>query len=371
MRGVVLRSVAEPPYSSSRPLTIEDLPVPSPRGGEVRLRIVLASLCHSDLSVVDGSRPRPLPMLLGHESVAVVDAVGDGVTSVAVGDRVVTLFVPSCGSCRECASGRPALCSAAAIANGDGRLLHGPALLRSADGEQIHHHLGVSCFAEYAVVSEESVVVVPADVPVEVAAMLGCAVLTGMGSVLRTGRLRSGEGVAVFGLGAVGLAAIMAARVAGASVVIGVDPVVSKHSIALAAGATHVVTPDQLASSNALSDATVDLAVEAVGSARVIESAFDLVTRGGRVVSVGLPHPQQQLQLPALEFAGAGKSLLGSYMGDAVPSEDIPHYLSLWRDGRLPLELLHTDTRPLSDINQALDDLRAGRVVRRLMQPDD
>jgi len=213
------------------------------------------------------------------------------------------------------------------------------------------------------------VVVIDDDVPDTVAAMFGCAVLTGMGAVLNTAGVSPGQSVAVFGLGAVGLSAVMAARLAGAAAVVAIDPNQGKHHLALDAGATAVGTPGEAARliGEAAGDG-VDVAVEAVGSPGVIATCLDLVTRGGAVVSVGLPHPSAELAVPALQFAGAGKRLLGSYMGDAVPRRDIPAYLGYWREGRLPVELLHTDTRPLAEINEGLDALASGQVVRRLFR---
>ena len=356
-------------YSDTRPLVVQELEQPQPRAGELGVAITYSSLCHSDLSVVDGSRVRPLPMALGHEAVGRVVSVGEGVAGVTVGDHVVLVFVPSCGQCRACVAGRPALCHRAAEVNGSGDLLHGPALLRTPAGERINHHLGVSAFADYAVVARESVVVIDDDVPDTVAAMFGCAVLTGMGAVFNTAAVSPGQSVAVFGLGAVGLSAVMAARLAGAASVIAIDPNRGKHQLALDAGATAVGTPDDAGRliEEAAGDG-VDVAVEAVGSAGVIASCLERVTRGGAVVSVGLPHPSAELTVPALQFAGAGKRLLGSYMGDAVPARDIPKYLGYWREGKLPVELLHTDTRPLDEINEGLDALAAGQVVRRLFQ---
>ena len=359
----------QPGYAAARPLVVEELESPKPRAGELGVAITYSSLCHSDLSVVDGSRVRPLPMALGHEAVGRVVSVGEGVVDVSVGDHVVLVFVPSCGDCRACRSGRPALCHRAAEVNGSGDLLHGKALLRTPAGERINHHLGVSAFADYAVVARESVVVIDDDVPDTVAAMFGCAVLTGMGAVLNTADVGPGHSVAVFGLGAVGLSAVMAARIAGAASVIAIDPNPGKHQLARDAGATAVGTPEEAAGLIAeASGDGVDVAVEAVGSAGVIASCLEQVTRGGAVVSVGLPHPSAQLTVPALQFAGAGKRLLGSYMGDAVPARDIPKYLGYWREGRLPVELLHTDTRPLAEINEGLDALASGQVVRRLFQ---
>jgi Zn-dependent alcohol dehydrogenase len=370
MRAAVLYSTVPSgtSYTDAKPLVVQELDRPEPRAGELGVIITYSSLCHSDLSVVDGSRVRPLPMALGHEAVGRVDAVGEGVTDIKAGDHVVLVFVPSCGKCRSCSAGRPALCHRAAEVNGSGDLLHGEALLRTPEGHRINHHLGVSAFADYAVVARESVVAID-DVPDTVAAMFGCAVLTGMGAVLNTAAVTAGQSVAVFGLGAVGLSAVMAAAVAGASAVIAVDPNTDKHQLALDCGATAVGTPDDAA--DLIASATgdgVDVAIEAVGSARVIASCLEHVTRGGAVVSVGLPHPSAELTVPALQFAGAGKRLLGSYMGDAVPERDIPLFLNYWRQGKLPVELLHTDTKPLAEINEGLDALAAGKVVRRLFQ---
>lgn len=371
MRAAVLYATVPPAtsYSDAKPLVVQELDRPKPRAGELGVSITYSSLCHSDLSVVDGSRVRPLPMALGHEAVGRVDAVGEGVPGITAGDHVVLVFVPSCGQCRACSAGRPALCHRAAEVNGSGDLLHGEALLRTPDGERINHHLGVSAFADYAVVARESVVVIDDDVPDTVAAMFGCAVLTGMGAVLNTAAVTAGQSVAVFGLGAVGLSAVMGAAVAGASAVIAIDPNKEKHQLALDCGATAVGTPEEAAELIAAAAGDgVDVAVEAVGSARVIASCLAHVTRGGAVVSVGLPHPSAELTVPALQFAGAGKRLLGSYMGDAVPERDIPLFLEYWRQGRLPVELLHTDTRPLAEINEGLDALTAGKVVRRLFK---
>lgn len=371
MRAAVLHATVPPGtlHTEANTLRIEDLEQPEPRGGEIGVAITCSSLCHSDLSVVDGSRVRPLPMALGHEAVGRVAAVGPGVTDVNVGDHVVLVFVPSCGSCRACLAGRPALCHRAAEVNGSGDLLHGDALLRTASGERINHHLGVSAFADYAVVARESAVVIPDDVPDTVAAMFGCAVLTGMGAVLNTAGVMPGQSVAVVGLGAVGLSAVMAARLAGAAHIIAVDPNRGKHQLARDCGATAAGAPEDAA--QLVEEATgdgVDVAVEAVGSAGVMAACLDLLTRGGGLVSVGLPHPSAELAVPALQFAGAGKRLLGSYMGDSVPERDIPRYLGFWREGKLPVELLHTDTKPLEEINEGLDALTAGTVIRRLFR---
>lgn len=368
MTSAVLHTAgAGRPYAGSAPLDLEKVPIPVPRAGEVLVKIERASLCHSDLSVINGSRPRPLPMALGHEASGTVASVGPDAHDVGIGDRVVLVFVPSCGDCRACASGRPALCHRGAAANGTGDLLHGEALLRTAAGERINHHLGVSAFSEYAVVARESVVVIDGDVPFDVAAMFGCAALTGMGAVIHSAKVTEGQSVIVFGLGAVGLAAVMAAALVPGATVIAIDPLPEKRALALRFGAHFVCSPAEAAALVAAHAGDgVDIAIEAVGSAKVMEACLDLLTRGGALVSVGLPHPDAMLQVQALQFAGTGKRLLGSYMGDADPTRDIPAYIQLWRSGRLPIELLHTDTKPLVEINQGLDALADGLVVRRL-----
>ncbi|WP_425864914.1 alcohol dehydrogenase catalytic domain-containing protein [Arthrobacter sp. TWP1-1] len=368
MTSAILRTAdAERPYADSAPLVLEQLPIPVPRAGEVLVKIERASLCHSDLSVINGSRIRPLPMALGHEASGTVSGVGPDVAGVKVGDRVVLVFVPSCGTCKACASGRPALCHRGAEVNGTGDLLHGEAILRSASGERINHHLGVSAFSEYAVVARESVVVIDDDVPLDIAAMFGCAALTGIGAVVHSANVTAGQSVIVFGMGAVGLSAVMAAVQIPYTTVVAIDPLPEKQALALRCGAHFAGSPAEAA--ELVAEHTgfgVDVAIEAVGSAKVMEACLGLLDRGGALVSVGLPHPDQMLNVQALQFAGTGKRLIGSYMGDADPSRDIPAYIQMWRDGNLPIELLHTDTKPLTEINEGLDALADGLVVRRL-----
>ncbi|KPC68795.1 alcohol dehydrogenase catalytic domain-containing protein [Streptomyces albus] len=370
--AVVLRAVAtERPYTTTRPVQVEELELGAPREGEVLVRIAAASLCHSDLSVVNGDRVRPLPMALGHEAVGVVEETGPGVARVAAGDHVALVFVPSCGFCERCAEGRPALCAAAAAANGSGGLLHGPALLRDAAGATVNHQLGVSAFAQYAVVAQESLVPIPHDVPFTVASMFGCAVLTGAGAVLNTAGVRAGQSAVVYGLGGVGLSAVMGARAAGAWPVVAVDPVAAKRELALRLGAHHAYAPDEAEAAVAdLTGGGAEYAFEAVGSPGVTAACLRAVGRGGKVVSVGLPAPDRTLDaVPALAFAGEGKSLLGSYMGDAVPRRDIPRFLDLWRAGLMPVEQMHTGTLRLTtpDVNAALEALADGTAIRQIL----
>jgi len=369
--AAVLRAVSDRrPYTESKPLSVEPVELAPPRAGELLVRMEAAGVCHSDLSVVDGSRIRPLPMALGHEAAGVVEGVGEGVRDVRAGDSVVMAFVPSCGACPECATGRPALCIPGAAANGAGHLLHGAPLLKDAGGAALFHHLGISGFARHAVVARESAVVVPKDVPHETAALFGCAVLTGTGAVLNTANVRPGQSVAVFGLGGVGLAAVMGARVANAAQIIAVDPVESKRALALELGATGAIKPDDApAAIRELTGGGVDFAFEAAGVPAVLEAAFKSLRRGGTAVAMGLPHPAKTVTLTALSFAGEGKSLAGSYMGSSAPQRDIPRYLALWRAGRLPVEKLHSGSLPLSKINEAFERLASGEAVRQIVLP--
>lgn len=370
INSAVLRTVgATRPYSTSLPLAIEELELAGPGPTELLVRIEAAGVCHSDLSVVTGQRPRPLPLALGHEAAGVVQEVGDDVHDVAVGDHVVLVFVPSCGTCDSCRAGRPALCTVGGGANARGELVGGGFRLR-AGKELVHHHLGVSAFADHAVVDRASAVVIDAEVPFDVAAVLGCALLTGFGAVCNTAGVRAGETVTVVGLGGVGQAAVLGAVAARAGVILAVDPVEHKRQLALELGATHACAPADAA------DLLQDLlgggtrwVLEAVGSAPVMEQAFALTGRGGTTVSIGLPPPEATITLPALAFAGEGRTITGSYMGSAVPQRDIPALVQRWRSGALPVEKLVTGVLPLADINDALDQLAEGQAVRQLIHP--
>lgn len=369
--AAVLRAVTDQrPYTASRPMQLEEVELLAPRAGELLVRIEAAGVCHSDLSVVDGSRVRPLPMALGHEAAGVVEEVGAGVRDVRPGDHVVLTFVPSCGLCVECSSGRPALCLPAMAANGAGTLLHGPSVLRDRDGKPLHHHLGISGFARHAVVARESAVVVPREVPLPTVALFGCAVLTGAGAVLNTASVRPGQSVAVFGLGGVGLAAVMGAVVASAWPIVAVDPVEAKRKLALELGATAAFAPEE--AEKAIKDLTaggVEVAFEAAGVPAVLEASFRATRRGGTTVAMGLPHPARTLTLPALAFAGEGRTLVGSYMGSAAPQRDVPRYMSLWKAGRMPVDWLQSAAMPLEKINDAFEALASGQAVRQVLLP--
>ena len=372
-RAAVLRASTDVhPFAQSLPLTVEELTLDGPGPGEVLVRIVAAGLCHSDLSVVNGDRPRPLPMVLGHEAAGVVEEVGVGVTSVAVGDRVVCSYVPSCGSCADCAGGNPVRCAVAQAANREARLVTGRRPFRDASGGELHQHLGVSAFAELTVVSPRSLVPVPDAVPLETAAVFGCAVLTGAGAVLNTGMVRPGEAVAVIGLGGVGISAVMAAALAGAHPVIAVDAVATKLDSALAVGATHGVLAGDCAVEEIrdLTGGGVHVAVEAAGHPSALTTAYAAARTGGRVVVAGLPHPRHVLGVSIASLVAEEKSILGSYMGSSVPRRDLPRLFDLYAAGLLPADALVTSSRvPLDDVNVALDRLHDGTEVRQILDP--
>ena len=369
-RAAVLdRMGVEPPYETSRPLAIEELDLAPPGPGEVLVRIRAAGLCHSDLSTINGDRPRPTPMALGHEAAGVVEALGAGVSDLKKGDHVVLVFVPSCGHCLPCAEGRPALCEPAAAANGAGTLLSGERRL-SRDGAPIHHHLGCSAFADFAVVSRRSVVPIDAELPFEHAALFGCAVLTGVGSVVNTAKVPAGAAVAVVGLGGVGLAALLGAAAAGASRIVAVDLAEDKLEVARALGDTDTFDARSPDCAGELREATaggVDFAFEFAGSARAMELAWRITRRGGTTVTAGLPPPGQSMPLPLVTLVAEERTVKGSYIGTCVPLRDLPRYVALHRRGRLPVERLMSGTLSLEDINLGFDRLREGRAIRQVI----
>jgi alcohol dehydrogenase len=358
------------PYRDSAPLRVTELTLDPPGPGELLIRIDAAGLCHSDLSVVNGDRPRPMPMALGHEATGIVEALGSvDDPAFKVGDRVVMAFLPACGECEDCVAGESYLCGPGSRANGEGRMLRGGSRLREGD-TPIKHHLGVSGFAEYAVVDRRSAVKIDSDVPAEIAALFGCAVLTGVGAVMNSAKVQPGESVVVYGLGGVGLSALLGAVASGASPVIAIDPVAAKRELALKLGAAAAFTPAEAeAGIKSVTPRGADVVVETAGKAAVLLAAYAAGRRGARIVTVGLPNPADMLSLPAVSLVAEGKTLIGSYMGSAVPARDIPKYIRLWKSGRLPVENLLTSQSPLSDINRLLDALEDGSAIRQILLP--
>ena len=370
IRAAVLETMgAAHPYAASHPLKIEQLDLAPPGAGEILVRIKAAGLCHSDLSVVNGDRPRPMPMALGHEAAGVVEQLGDGVQDLAVGDHVVLVFVPSCGHCHPCAEGRPALCEPGAAANGAGSLLNGARRL-TRNGQTINHHLGCSAFATHAVVSRRSAIRIDHELPFEHAALFGCAVLTGVGAVVNTAQVHAGTSVAVIGLGGVGLASVLGAAAAGARHVIAVDLADDKLTLAKTLGATDTFNAGAANVIEAIRDATrggVDTAIEMAGSTRAFDLAYRITRRGGLTVTAGLPPPGATWAMPAVNLVAEERTIKGSYVGTCVPMRDIPRYVDLFRGGRLPVDRLLTGTLELDDINRGFDLLHAGKAVRQVI----
>lgn len=362
--GAVLEEIGRPrPFAGSRPIRICELELDLPQAGELLVRIEAAGLCHSDLSVVDGNRVRPVPMLLGHEAAGIVEEVGAGVEDVALGDRVVMTFLPRCGRCAACATNGLTPCTVGSAANNEGTLLGGGSRLHRGT-EPVRHHLGVSGFATHAVVHRASVVPVPADVPPDVAAVLGCAVLTGGGAVLNVGRPTPGQRVVVVGLGGVGMAAVLTALAHDGVEVVGVDAVPEKLERVRVLGAHLALTPQEAAESGL----AAPIVIEAAGAVRAFELAVALTGPGGRTITVGLPSPTAMASISPLALVAGGRSIIGSYLGSAVPSRDIPTFVDLWRAGRLPVEELITGTIDLEDINAGMDRLADGRAIRQVIR---
>ena len=370
IKAAVLQAMgATPPYAVSRPLHIEEIDLAPPGAGEVLIKIAAAGLCHSDLSVINGDRPRPMPMALGHEAAGIVEELGAGVTDLQVGDHVVVVFVPSCGHCAPCAEGRPALCEPGAAANGAGTLLSGARRL-TRGGEALNHHLGCSVFAEYATVSRRSVVKIDPSVPLDEAALFGCAVLTGVGAVVNTAQVKAGASVAVVGLGGVGLAALIGALAAGARQIIAIDLSDAKLEQARALGATHTVNAGQADAAEhirALSSGGVEFAFEFAGSINALDLAYRITRRGGSTVTAGLPPSTALWPLPAVSLVAEERTLKGSYIGTCVPSRDIPRYIDLYMQGRLPVDKLLTGRLKLDDINHGFDLLHEGKAIRQVV----
>ncbi|GHE79006.1 alcohol dehydrogenase [Streptomyces longispororuber] len=356
VRAAVLPAVGSP-------LEITEIELPDPGPGQVRVRLAAAGVCHSDLSLTNGTMRVPVPAVLGHEGAGTVTAVGEGVSRVAPGDGVVLNWAPSCGRCHACGLGEVWLCEAALTGAG-------AVYARRADGTGLHPGLNVAAFAEETVVAADCVLPAPDGVPLTDAALLGCAVLTGYGAVHHAARVREGETVAVFGAGGVGLAALQAARIAGAAQVVAVDVSPDKEHLARAAGATDYV----VASATTARDVRartgghgVDVAVECVGRAVTIRTAWESTRRGGRTTVVGIGGKDQQVTFNALEIFHWGRTLAGCVYGNTHPERDVPVLAEHVRAGRLDLGLLVTDRIGLEGIPGAFANMEAGKGGRALV----
>jgi S-(hydroxymethyl)glutathione dehydrogenase / alcohol dehydrogenase len=365
VRAAVLRELNEP-------FSVEDVELAAPGPGEVEVRLAAAGVCHSDWNVVTGATTNPLPAVLGHEGAGVVVTVGEGVERVAEGDHVVLSWLPACGRCFYCRQGRHVLCDVAMEDMFRGTL-PGGALRLSQNGDSLYHYSYLSAFAESCVVPEGCCVRVRDDAPFEVAALVGCAVMTGYGAAVKRAQVEEGSVVAVFGAGGVGLSAVMGARLAGAGAVVAVDPVEFKRKTALDLGATHALDPtseDVEAALRHLTDGRgADAALDTAGVPGIVAQAYAAVRRGGTVVAVGLPAEGLTADLPASDLPREEKVVTGSFYGSCDPQVDMPQVLDLYMEGKLPLDRLVTRTYPLDEINEAFAAMNSGEVARAVITP--
>ena len=360
----------ERPYHKSNPLVVEEVELKKPEAGELLIKIHAAGLCHSDLSVIDGNRPRQVPMVLGHEAAGEVMELGPGVNDIAVGDHVVFSFVPICGHCMPCMTARPALCENGVAANNKGVLLGDGIRLFDQQQKEIHHHMGVSGFADYAVVSRKSVVSIDRSLPFDIAALFGCAVMTGVGAVINTAKLMLGQTVLITGLGGVGFAALLGALAGGASKVIAADINEEKLEKAKELGAHEIINSSDKNAVEQIKDLTkggVDIGFEFAGVVPALEFTYNATARGGKTVTAGLPHPSKMMQLAPVKLVAEERTLQGSYIGSCIPARDIPAYISLYQSGRLPVEKLMTHKFTLNEINLGFERLANGEAIRQVI----
>ncbi|MCP5368756.1 MAG: alcohol dehydrogenase catalytic domain-containing protein [Hyphomicrobiales bacterium] len=371
-KAAVLREAGRArPYAESQPLVLEDVTVEGPGAGEVLVRIAAASLCRSDLSVVTGVRAWPMPIVPGHEASGVVEEVGAGVATLRRGDPVVLVFQPQCGVCPSCLAGDAHLCGPGLAANRAGELMAGGTRLVSG-GAPVHHHMGLSAFAQYAVVSEKSVVPMPEGIPLEVGALFGCAVMCGAGTVLNTGGVRPGDTVTIAGAGGVGCSAILGAVLAGAERIVVVDRDADHLDVALDLGATDAVLDEDGTAAARVLELTgggTDHAFETAGTLGAFETAYNSVRRGGQVVTVGLVDPRTPFALDIAALVTGAKTLRGSYIGSCNPRRDIPRYMALYQRGSLPVDRLITHRLTLAEVNTALDRMSDARALRQIILP--
>jgi alcohol dehydrogenase len=373
MQAAVLRKIgAKRPYAISEPIQIEEVELDPPQAGELLIKIAGGGLCHSDLSIINGNRARPMPLVLGHEGSGEVVEVGAGVRDIKVGDPIVFQFSASCGLCRNCLGGRPQLCETHNAARAKGHLMAGGSRMRDSKGVEIAHQSGVSCFAEYAVIDRGTAVKVDKDLPLADAAIFGCAVMTGVGAVLNTARIRAGDTVACVGLGGVGLNGLMGAKLAGAEKIIAVDISDDKLGLARQLGATHTVNAlddDHVQQILDLTNGGVDFAFEFSGSIAATETCYKSIRVGGEVIVVGLAPTSGLFSFNPADIVNSEKAIRGSYMGSCVPVRDIPRYIELYRQGRLPVDKLINRSIGFKDINDGFDRLADGLAIRQILEP--
>lgn len=353
-------------YEPNTPLSVETLDLEPPRTGEVLVKLVATGVCHSDWHLVTGDTRHPLPVVLGHEGAGIVEAVGAGVSRVKPGDHVALNWAPNCGCCFYCLNDRPNLCSTYVEPIWAGTMMDGTSRL-SKNGRTVYHFSALACFADYSVVPQECCVPLCKEVPPKIAALIGCAVTTGVGAVLNTAKVRPGTSVAIFGAGGVGLSIILGACLAGASRIIAVDRVQAKCDMALEFGATHTVIagPETNDSIRSLTDGRgADYVFEAIGIPAVQEQCLDAARPGGTIVLAGVSPMGSSTNLPGAIITRQEKTIMGTYYGTANTARDFPLYADLYVKGKLDLDRLVSKTYPLEEINEAYADMLGGKVAR-------
>jgi S-(hydroxymethyl)glutathione dehydrogenase / alcohol dehydrogenase len=358
-------------YHAGKPLLIEEVQLQPPQKGEVLVRMKAAGVCHSDLHVMKGDLHMPMPIIPGHEGSGVIEAVGDGVTSVAVGDHIIPIWRASCGRCEYCMAGRPALCDMGTKMRFEGVMPDGTMRFRNKAGDPIRHYAGVSTFSTMSTMPEAAVVKIPKDCSFEHAALLGCGVITGVGAVTNAARIHPGCTVAVFGVGGIGLNIVQGARLMSARQIIAVDVHASKEAKAREMGATHFVNAAECDPVKAVKDLTggngVDYSFEAVGLAKPIEQAYDSLKKGGTCVIAGISRTDARAQINVNQLVYAEKTLKGTLYGSMRPRVDLLTLMDLHRAGKLMLDELLTRTYPIEEINDAYAALERGEVARTLI----
>jgi alcohol dehydrogenase len=359
------------PYARSSPFHVEEVDLEGPGEGEVLVEVRAGGLCHSDLSQVAGLRKRRLPTVGGHEGAGIVREIGQGVQNLKPGDHVVMTVASGCGCCAPCFDGKPALCDRVTVGRAQGLLPTGTRKL-SLKGQPLYHYSGISSFAQFAVTAPNSLIKIDPRVSLDVAAVFGCAVVTGAGAVFNAAKLRPGKNVAIFGLGGVGLNSVMAAKIAGASRIIGIDILESKLALARELGCTDTLLatdPELVRKVQDLTSGGVDFAFDITGAKPALHSAFQLTRKGGEIICVGLGATGDLYQYLHTEMVSQEKALRGSLMGSGVGERDIPLYVRFFLEGRMPVDKLMSGTMNFDELNVALDRLDEGHVVRQVLLP--
>jgi S-(hydroxymethyl)glutathione dehydrogenase/alcohol dehydrogenase len=358
-------------FEVGRKLDIREVDVQSPQAGEVMIKMAVGGVCHSDLHVMMGHLQAPVPAILGHEGSGIVAEVGPGVTTLKPGDHVIPMWRLSCGTCEHCSNARPALCAAGSQIRMTGRLLDGTTRFK-CNGQEIKHFAGVSSFSEYSVIPAAAVMKIPTEFPLEMAALLGCGVITGVGAVFNAAKVRPGSSVAVFGTGGVGMNVVQGAVIAGAEKVIAVDILDSKLELAKKFGATHTVNSKKDKAVDAVRALTggrgVDYAFEVIGLPETIRQAYDSLCKRGMAVAIGVTPMSTEVSVPIMGLVYEERVLTGSIYGSSRPWIDIPMLMKLYESGKLKLKELLTRTYPFSQINEAYDALQRGEVLRSIVK---